>query len=180
MTRFFLLLILIPTLMFAACRSKQKTTEMETNVHDTWQNPEIYPRNHPQIESIERHSGHEAGQEAGIDGLMGFCERMNEHFAQSNLTPDEATELYELLHASGILFNESVGMPDPDEPLTRESVDDFMQRIALKKTETNQIEIFYIKTSCGFNYFYGIFTLPVQPHHLDLMPKEVWRASVPC
>lgn len=180
MKRYVFLLILFPAVIYSACKSQRPPADMDTHQSEIWINPEIMPRFHPQIESITRLGGAETDDASGMDGIAAFCNRMNAYFSESGLGVDQADEIYELLHASGILFNESVGMPDPDYPLEKETVDDFRQRISIKHSGEGEFEIFYLKTSCGFTYFYGVFILPDDPRQLNMRPREVWRASVPC
>ncbi len=145
-----------------------------------WENPGIMPRNHPGIISIQREVGGERTEKDALETLAKFCERMNEGFAQSTISKEDAISVYEMLYASGVLFNESVGMPDPDMPSIQESMEAFMQRIAIQKISEDTFYIFYVRAGCGFTYFFGQFTLPESPIHLNLYPIEVWRASVPC
>ena len=145
-----------------------------------WENPRISPRDHPGIISIQSDAGGELPEEDAWEALEDFCERMNDRFTNSQMSTEEAMSVYELLYASGVLFNEPVGMPDPELPITEESMDSFMQRVALQKITEESFYIFYLKRGCGFTYFYGQFTLPDSPVRLSLNPIEVWRASVPC
>ncbi len=164
---------------FSGCRAKQESREMDENGTNQWANPEISFRNHPGIERIYQQAG-ENGGKTGEAGLQDFLDRINEKFRESELDREEAVRVYEMLHESGILFNEPVGMPDPDEPLSRETVDDLKNRIAIRKKDENSWYIFFTRTSCGFTYFYGYFDWPEEPDVLNLRSIESWRASVPC
>lgn len=164
---------------FSGCRAKQESREMEQSETNQWENPEITVRNHPGIERIYRQAG-ENGEKTGETGLQDFLDRINPKFADSGISRNEAGNVYEMLHESGILFNEPVGMPDPDDPRPRETIDDLKNRIAIRKKDDNSYYIFFVRTSCGFTYFYGYFDWPEEPENLNLQPTETWRASVPC
>ncbi len=161
------------------CRSTREATDMNNDEINNWENPVIQERNHPGIEKTFREDG-ESLHENGELGLNDFLDRKNSKFRESGISQEEASNVYNMLHDSGILFNEPVGMPDPDEPRTRETVDDLKRRIAIRKKDENTYYIFFVKTSCGFTYFYGYFAMPEEPQNLNLQPVESWRASVPC
>lgn len=167
-------------IILMACRGPKTTASMNDADDSHWQNPEILPRDHPGIISINRAFGHGGPEQEDRQGLGAFLERMNERFAQSGIDRETASDIYELLHASGMLFNEAVGMPDPEAEPKRESPDDLKKRIALRLRPDDSYEIFFVRTGCGYTYFYGYFDLPDEPSALDLTPAEVWRASVPC
>lgn len=156
------------------CRSTQEAADM-----NNWENPVIHIRNHPGIERIFRQEG-EGLQENNEAGLKDFLDRTNSKFRESEISIEEANNVYEMLHESGMLFNEPTGMPDPDEPRSRETVDDLKKRIAIRKKDENTYYIFFVRTSCGFTYFYGCFSMPDEADNLNLQPIESWRASVPC
>lgn len=156
------------------CRSTQEAADM-----NNWENPVIHVKNHPGIERTFRQGG-EDPQENNEAGLKDFLDRTNSRFRESKISIEEANNVYEMLHDSGMLFNEPTGMPDPDEPRSRETVDDLKRRIAIRKKEKDTYYIFFVRTSCGFTYFYGYFTMPDDPESLNLQPIESWRASVPC
>ncbi|MFP4065135.1 MAG: hypothetical protein ACLFN2_00345 [Bacteroidales bacterium] len=144
-----------------------------------WENPVIQPRNHPGIERIFQQDG-DRRQENNESGLKDFIDRTNSGFRDSKISIEEANKVYEMLHDSGMLFNEPIGMPDPDEPRSHETVDDLKKRVAIRKIDENTYYIFFVRTSCGFTYFYGYFSMPDQAENLNLQPIESWRASVPC
>lgn len=152
---------------------------MNNDGMNNWENPVIQIRDHPGIERIFQQDG-ETRQKNGEQGLNDFIDRTNSKFRESEISIEEAGSIYEMLHDSGMLFNEAVGMPDPQRPRTGETVDDLKRRIAIRMKDENTYYIFFVRTSCGFNYFYGYFTIPEEQENLNLHPVESWRASVPC
>lgn len=147
---------------------------------DIWVNPVIEPMFHQGIEAIFSDTDK---QEPGLlnrEGLIEFCGRLNALFSQSNLSRQEADFVYRQLFDSGLLINEPTGMPDPEEVITKETFENFISRIAIKKNDDLSYSLFFVKTGCGFTYFYGHFVLPEKGQMLNLKALEVWRASMPC
>ncbi len=159
------------------CRSTREGGDM--NNINNWENPVIHVRDHPGIERTFRQDG-QTPDDNGELGLNDFLDRKNAKFRESGISHAEASHVYQMLYNSGILFNEPVGMPDPDEPRTRETVDDLKRRIAIRKKDENTYYIFFVRTSCGYTYFYGYFDMPEEPQNLNLQAVESWRAIVPC
>ncbi len=145
-----------------------------------WTNPVIEPVFHPGIEAIFSETNQQESSLLNREGLIEFCTRVNALFANSNLSPQEADFVYQQLFDSGLLFNEPIGMPDPEEVLTKETIENFKARIALKKNNDLSYSLFFVKTGCGYTYFYGKFVLPEKGQLLNLIALEVWRASMPC
>ncbi len=179
--RFLIAALLVLAIMLPGCKSSRKKMKTAQNQElAIWVNPQILPAYHPAAEGIFMQ--YPEISDAGMDtaGLEGFCNRMNELFRESGIGYTDALVIYLLLHESGLLANESIGMPDPEEPLVRESMDSFQSRVALKRIDENSYEIFYRRTGCGYTYVYGTFVLPSDTHSLSIAPIETWRISVPC
>jgi len=173
--------IVLLSLFSSGCKSAEKKAERSKRMaNDTWVNPTIHVIDHPGIIGIN--SGQdEPGMSGDLKGaLMAFCQRINEKFSESGLRSAEAGTLYTRLFQSGILKNEAVGMPDPDNPVPAESIEDFKGRVALKVNPSGGYFIFYRKSGCGFTYFYGTFLIEGESGAINIQPLEVWRASVPC
>lgn len=113
----------------------------------------------------------------GEAGILDFCQRMQQHFASSNMSSAEARKIYDMLLESGKLQDESFGMPSPDDPQAK--ITDFSTRAAIKKIAEEEYELFIVIRGGGFTYFHGSFKWPQQPLQLQLHPIEVWRASWP-
>lgn len=175
------LIVLILLAGFTGCRSAQKKArmkqQMETNV---WVNPVIEPVFHQGIEAIFPENQDVEAHLMDREGLIDFCARMNALFANSGLIWKEADFVYQLLYDSGLLFNEPMGMPDPEEVREKETIENFKTRIAIKKNEDLSYSLFYVKIGCGYTYFFGNFIIPEKDHGLHLNATEVWRASMPC
>jgi len=114
----------------------------------------------------------------GEEGIRDFCLRMNRRFRHSNMSREDAVNIYDILSRSGLTLDEDIGMPDPDSEL--QPTKDFSSAVALKKVDESLYEIFFVKTACGKTYFHGQFKLPEEPEKLNILPIEVWRASYPC
>lgn len=166
---------------FTSCKCVKKNSRMkQQNESVAWINPVIEPRIHQGIEAIFAKNQDVGANEMNGAGLTEFCNRMNIFFANSNLTHQEAEFLYELLYESGLFFNEPTGMPDPEQVIAKETVDDLKARIAIKKNADLGYSLFVMKTGCGYTYYFGQFVIPEKGQKLNFIPSEVWRASMPC
>lgn len=149
----------------------KKPTEKNTN----WINP-ILNCHIPEIaEDIYIEYGE--SELKGKEGVVDFCKRMNQYFEKSNLSPDEALEIYRVLQQSGLNLDESIGQPSPDMVVSTNK--GFEKQIALKKVSESEINIFYIKIGCGKTYFFGKFEYKREVK-INLAPKEVWKITFPC
>lgn len=168
-----LLTALLVVLLFSGCKLFRCQTKAD-NVND-WVNPQLNCSVPEVAEAVFIEHGESSLK--GEEGLKDFCARMQEHFAASNLSPEEAGKVYDMLLDSGMLQDESFGMPSPDAPTAK--ITDFSTRAALLKTAENNYEIFIIRTGGGKTYMHAAFSRPDGPAQLQLYPIEVWRASYP-
>ena len=164
------LLLLFSTIVIYGC-SKQVV-----NHNPQWDNPPIVCNIPDNAEEVVIEFGDCEIQ--GKAGLEDFCERMQKKFADSNLTPNEASALYSILVESGLNLNESFGEPSPN--IVSKPKVGMSQRVSLRKVDETTFEIFYIKVGCGKSYFYGKFIKPMASQALNLQPIEVWVAPFPC
>lgn len=174
-------MVLILLAGFSGCRSAQKNARMKKQMETSvWVNPVIEPVFHQGIEAIFPENKDVEAHLMDREGLIDFCARLNALFANSGLDWLEADFVYQLLYDSGLFFNEPIGMPDPEEVREKETLENFKTRIALKKNEDLSYSLFYVKTGCGYTYFFGKFIIPEKDHGLHLNATEVWRVSMPC
>jgi hypothetical protein len=164
--------LLIVFLLFG-CKIFRCQTRAENK--DVWVNPQL----NCHIPEVADDFFIEKGKSElkGKAGIKDFCARMQEYFAESGMTPEEARKVYDMLLESGMLQDESFGMPSPDDPPAR--ITDFSTRAALLKSDENNYEIFIIITGGGKTYMHAAFSWPDRPTDLQLFPIEVWRASYP-
>jgi hypothetical protein len=164
--------------IFGGCNNCLKTG---TANNVPWSNPEIMSVNDPRIEpSFEFEDLNKPEQEESP--VQTFIVRNNKHFSSSNgLKLLEADNIYRKLFEKGVFKNESVGMPSPDDEPYVETLDDFKQRVALRKTKQDgTYEFFLLKTGCGYTYIFG--SLKIAENNLDLLLdiSERIHLSVPC
>jgi len=176
-------LFLIITMTGTGCKCLRKGTLNEDAgkaASRIWINPVINPVEHPQIEQFE-HQG-ELYQENGtvVSRLQAFCNQMNEKFSISGMEIEEASMIYAGLFQSGLIRNEEVGMPDPDNPLEPESFENFKSRVAIMANAQGGYFIFFRRSSCGFSYVFGALKVDMATGNMIIQPSEVWRTSVPC
>ncbi|MGE0077588.1 MAG: hypothetical protein AB7S48_06995 [Bacteroidales bacterium] len=161
-------------LSVASC-SKQIPVKM---VSDEWINPTLNCDIPPIVTDIYTTSGE--SKETSKEGLILFCNRMNERFSKSKLSQSEAIKIYSQVEASGLNLDESFDQPDPNLQESNMYKPQFKERISVLKINDSTYEIYYIKTGCGKTYFHGKFTYPNNDKKIEITPLEVWRASFPC
>jgi hypothetical protein len=166
------------SVMIGGCCNCRKTAAAN-NGH--WSNPEILRVNDPRIESSFDFEGkHEFEQEeSSVDA---FIVRNNKHFSNSNgLTLGEADNIYRKLFEKGVFKNEPVGMPSPDYEPSIEALDDFKQRVALRKTEQDgTYQFFLLKTGCGYTYILGSIKVVENSQDIVIDISDRIHLSVPC
>lgn len=174
----FLVLIVLYS---SGCKSAERKAERNKRMANiSWVNPAIIPVNHPGITGISTNRGEPEITDGLKKGLNDFCQRINEKFSESGLSRAEADSIYTRLFLSGMIKNEATEMPDPDNPMPAESLEDFKSRVALMANPDGGYFIFYRKSGCGFTYFYGTLNIDTGNGAINIKPVEVWRAIVPC
>ncbi len=162
------------------CKSSKKSRDQKKTDNTVWVNPYIEPVIHSGITDIFKEHSDQERNEMNIQGLINFCNRMNTFFSQSNLTNTEAQIIYQYLYLSGQLMNEPAGMPDPEEIRPHETLEQFKSRNAIRKNANETYSIFFVRTGCGYTFYFGHFNIPREGKRLDFKSEEVWRASMPC
>ncbi|HSV89135.1 MAG TPA: hypothetical protein VLH61_10890 [Bacteroidales bacterium] len=178
-----LLLLLIIAMIGFGCRFFRNPSGAQAGGNDGsgfWVNPVIEFIHHPLVESIDRQGETPEENGGGSSGLVGFLQRKNEMFSSSGISPEEALRVYQALFKAGMIKNESVEMPDPDNPVPDESLEEFKSRVAIKSNPAGGFYVFFRKSGCGFTYFFGTFALDPATGAIAIQPVEVWRTKVPC
>jgi len=160
--------------LFMGCTSYKGTQALSKAI---WQNPAIscqIPQN-----TIEIVVDYGSPEEVNIINLQKFCAAMHNYFAQSNISVLQAENIYNWIEQSGFNLNETMGLPDPDEPIYN-ATRDYKNKIMLKHKVGSLYEVFFAKIGCGKTYFYGSFSYTCPNSKFKLVPIEVWRAIAPC
>lgn len=166
---------IILLMLFAVVGCNNSNIKKSSSSQSNWVNP-ILNCHIPEIaEDINIEFGE--SELKGNEGIADFCKRMNRYFEKSNISKNEAQEIYNALKKTRLNLNESIGQPSPDDSVLVDQ--DFTKLIALKKVSDTKIELFYIKTGCGKTYFFGKFDYK-KDKAISLVPIEVWKISYPC
>ncbi len=160
--------------LFVGCTGSKGT---QTFSMANWQNPTISCQ--IPLNTIEIVADYGTPDVVDNINLQKFCAALHNHFALSNISVPQAEAIYNWIEQSGFNLNETMGLPDPDEPNIN-APKDYKNKIMLKHKEANFYEIFFVKIGCGKTYFYGKFNYTCPNSTFNLLPIEVWRAIAPC
>lgn len=153
------------------------------NEDDVWINPNIectFSTSETPIKQYPYQHNLSTDEMKDSEGFLDFCTRMENTFSDSGIKIKEANIIYGLIHEADYVKDGSYGMPSPGvPPRPRLSIWDIKKRVAIRKVNDNQYEIFYSEISCGTNYEF--IMLEIQNNEIINQQRiEAWSASYPC
>jgi hypothetical protein len=115
-----------------------------------------------------------------LEGLNDFCSRIESKFKNSELSIEEANEIYTIIFNENIVQDGSYGMPGPDiPPRPKLTLEDIKKRVKIRKIDKGKYEIFYKYTNCGTNYAHE--SIEIQNRQISNRKRiEAWSGSYPC
>ena len=114
--------------------------------------------------------------EQSVAHLKDFCVRMQERFATSGMSRDEAARVYDAIPTVLHIADEAYGMPSPDEKPPPPV--DLQSRVMLRKVGEDQYELFYYTIGCGRNYSW--YELVLTESGAQVREIESWSETFPC
>ena len=173
------------TTMTAAEAEKNSLPAAKVSSGEEWENPVLNYKLTSDDNPTETMPANKSAADKGMSASQGFedfLSRMNKAFEHSGMTKDESEGYYTIFHHAHLVNDQNSNLKKMGgNDNNGMSMDQLKQRLAIKKIDKNNLEVFYKSYSCGWNFYHDMLTVnPVDSVILSKKIIEAWSARRPC